>query len=168
MDYSEHFYVILFSNAPQSLYPDNTVAVFTCHYAQPINLASTTDKWEVGICEFTCSPINMGTIRQGVTIIGDIIILIYCDLISPQFLGAALIRCLRTFIAPSIDRQHTFEYILRAGRKNNISRYTRRDINDGGQAGRVQRQQTAYKSCSTFSAHSHCINYGITTSYKHF
>jgi hypothetical protein len=46
--------------------------------------------------------------------IGDKNILNYCDLISPQFVGAALVRCLRTFKAPSIDCQHNFENIYYA------------------------------------------------------
>jgi hypothetical protein len=114
MDHSEHFYVTLFSNASQSLYPDNTLAAFTCHLAQKINLGSTTDKWVGGICEFTCTPYNVGTFSQGVTVIGDKNILIYCDLISPQFVGAQLVRCLRTFIVPSMDCQHIFENIYYA------------------------------------------------------
>ena len=47
-----HFYITLYSNASQKLYPDNTQASFTCHLAQPIDLGSTSD-WEVGLCEIS-------------------------------------------------------------------------------------------------------------------
>ena len=35
------------------MYPDNTLAIFTIHLAQTIDLGKSTD-WEVGI--FTCQP----------------------------------------------------------------------------------------------------------------
>ena len=55
-----HFYVTLFSKGLQKLYIANTIAAFTTRLAQPIDLGST-DRWEVGVCEFTCQPINTGT-----------------------------------------------------------------------------------------------------------
>ena len=52
-----HFYVTLFSNASQKLYPANTLSAFTVHLAQPIDMGST-DRWEVGVCKCSCYPFN--------------------------------------------------------------------------------------------------------------
>jgi hypothetical protein len=51
----DNFYVTLFSNGSQTLYPDNTLSAFTIELAHPINLR-LSDKWEVGLSEFTCPP----------------------------------------------------------------------------------------------------------------
>jgi len=51
----KHFYITLYSNASQTLYPDNTQTSFTCHLAQPIDLGSTSD-WEVGLSEVSHFP----------------------------------------------------------------------------------------------------------------
>jgi len=96
---SDHFYVTLFSNASQDLYPENTIGVFTVELARPIHLGPNTN-WEVGLCEFTCP----GAIGKGVG-------LIYCDLISPQFVGSSLVRCLRTYIYPSWERRGRYENV---------------------------------------------------------
>ena len=37
--------------------------------------------------------------------------LIYFDLISPQFVCSSLIRCLRTYVYPSLEYQHKFENV---------------------------------------------------------
>ena len=49
-----HFYVTLLSNSSQKL-SDKYTSAFTIHLAQPIDLGST-EKWEVGVCEFSCHP----------------------------------------------------------------------------------------------------------------
>ena len=40
---------------------------------------------------------------------GDTTGLIYCDLISPQYVGRALVRCMRTFVYSSLSGQHVFD-----------------------------------------------------------
>jgi len=95
-DDPNHFYVTLFSNASTDLYPDHTIARFTTELAQPIELGSS-DRWEVGVCEFTYPPNNVGVFKPTL-LVGDTTGLIYCDLISPQYVGNVLVRCLRTFI----------------------------------------------------------------------
>ena len=50
----DHFYVTLFSNASQDIYPDNKIAAFTTQLAQPIRL-DPSDIWEVGLCELSYS-----------------------------------------------------------------------------------------------------------------
>src|SRR5215510_10368326 len=107
MQRGDQFYVTLFSNGAQSVYPENTLAAFTIPLAKQIDLGSS-DAWEVGITEFTYPPILEGTYTHSVTVIGDVNRLIYCDLISPQFVSSNLVRCLRTFISPSVDCQHIF------------------------------------------------------------
>ena len=65
----------------------------------------------MGLCEFSCPPGRVGTIVTSVTVVGENTGLIYCDLISPQFVGGKLVRCLRTYIYPSIDCQEIFENV---------------------------------------------------------
>jgi len=109
MEYHNHFYITLFSNASQKAYPKNTLAEFTIQLAQRIDLDST-DNWEVGLCEFSCPPPKSGTLKP-IEVIGETNSLIYCDLITPQFVGADYVRCLRTFIRPSKYCEHTFQNV---------------------------------------------------------
>ena len=37
--------------------------------------------------------------------------LIYCELITPVFVGSSLVRCLRTYEYPSLERQSRFENV---------------------------------------------------------
>jgi hypothetical protein len=104
----QQFFVILFSNALQKLFPDNTIAAFTIKLAQPIELGSK-DRWEVEICELTCPPIIVGSF--GNVTVGDTNVLVYCSLISPQFAGSEHVRCLRSFISPSTDCKYIFEKV---------------------------------------------------------
>jgi hypothetical protein len=55
-----HFYIILLSNASQKLYPSNRLSSFTVRLLEPVDLGST-DRCEVGLCEVTCRPYNVGT-----------------------------------------------------------------------------------------------------------
>ena len=43
MNMKNHFYITLLSNAPQGVYPDNTVGEFTVQLAQAVELGN--DKW---------------------------------------------------------------------------------------------------------------------------
>jgi len=108
-DDPNHFYVTLLSNASTDLYPNNTIARFTTELAQSIELGSS-DKWEVGVCEFTYPPNSVG-MSKPVKIVGDTTGLIYFYLISPQYVGKTLVRCLRTFIYPSISAQQVFDNV---------------------------------------------------------
>ena len=76
----DHFYVTLFSNGSQTLYPVNTLNAFTARLAHPIDLGSM-DRWEVDLCEFTCHPKEVGTF-VGLDVISAKIAFLYCDLIS--------------------------------------------------------------------------------------
>ena len=108
-DDSNHFYVTLFSNASTDLYPSNTIARFTTEFLRPIEWGSS-DRWEVGVGEFTYPPKNVGTFKPTL-LVCDTTGLIYCDLISPQYVGKILVRCLRTFIYPDYYAQHIFENV---------------------------------------------------------
>jgi len=81
----KHFYVTLYSNASQEIYPDNTQNVFTSHLAKPIDFGTSSDL-EVGVFEVTYKQPTRQTIN-GVVIefISSVKGLIYCDLIAPQF-----------------------------------------------------------------------------------
>jgi hypothetical protein len=50
----DHFYITLFSNASQDIYPDNKIATFTTQLAQPIRL-DPSEIWEVGLGELSYS-----------------------------------------------------------------------------------------------------------------
>jgi hypothetical protein len=53
MNSANSFYVTLFSNGSQTLYPDNTVGAFTTELAIPIELDSEF-RLQVSLCEFSC------------------------------------------------------------------------------------------------------------------
>jgi len=80
------FYVTLLSNASRDIYDLNTHADFTVKLAQPIDLG-TTSKWELWVCEISCSSSHEGTIP----------VLLNCNLITPQYLGDSTVRCILTF-----------------------------------------------------------------------
>jgi len=101
--------VTLLSNTSKNLRPDNTIAAFTAELARPVELSSS-ENWEVGVCEFSYPPNIVGTFKQK-TVVGDTTGLIYCDLISPQYVGRALDRSMRTFIYPSLSGQHVFDNV---------------------------------------------------------
>jgi hypothetical protein len=106
---TRQFYVTVFSNASQKLYSDNTLATFTTHKAQPISL-DPTERWEVGVCELSCPPPQVGSFRPAL-LVGDTNVPIYSNLIAPQFVGGNLVRCLRTFITPTQQCHHVFENV---------------------------------------------------------
>ena len=54
----KHFYITLYSNASQKLYPNNTQAAFTFHLAQPVDLGTSSD-WEVGLVKSRTSLLNV-------------------------------------------------------------------------------------------------------------
>jgi hypothetical protein len=85
-----HFYVTLLSNMSQKRYPSNTLSSFTVRLAQPIDLGST-DRGEVGVCEVSCSSVNVGTYAR-VQVISANNAIIYCNLISQQFVGSQYVR----------------------------------------------------------------------------
>ena len=49
-----NFYVTLLSIVSRDIYDQNTHADFTVKLAQPIYLRSTS-KWDVGVCDISCS-----------------------------------------------------------------------------------------------------------------
>jgi len=96
-----NFYVTLLSTASRDIYELNTHADFTVKLAQPTDLGSTST-WEVGVCEISCSSSPEGANS----------VLLYCSLISPQFLGYSTVRCIRTFrLYPNAMCQHEFQNV---------------------------------------------------------
>jgi hypothetical protein len=51
------------------MFPDNTLTAFTIHLAEPIELG-LTDKWQVGVSEFSCPAAKTGT-YQAFEIVGE-------------------------------------------------------------------------------------------------
>ena len=108
----KHFYITLYSNASQKLYPDNTQASFTCHLAQPINLGSASD-WEVGLSEVSYYPPKRVVMFKNTVVdyISTLNGLIYCDLIAPQFVGENKVRVIRPIIIWPATGIHLFQNI---------------------------------------------------------
>jgi hypothetical protein len=59
----------------------------------------------VGLCEISYSR------DKPTVIIGDNNALVYCDLIEPKFLGAAMARYLRTFVMSTVSGVYTFKNV---------------------------------------------------------
>jgi hypothetical protein len=112
------FCVTLLSTASQSLFPANTHSAFTVELAHTIHLG-TKDRWEVGTCEFACPPPKVG-LYEPLDIISSSIALIYCNMVSPQFVGNELVRCLRTFTFPSQICHRTYDNIYYVPVEKNI------------------------------------------------
>ena len=68
------------------------------------------DRWEVGLCEFTCHPRNVGRIA-GLDVVCAKIAFLYCDLISPQFVGSQYVRCFSTFVLPTTYCNDVYENV---------------------------------------------------------
>jgi len=97
------FYVRLFSSASREIYENNTHADFTVKLSRPIDLGTYTN-WEVGVCEVSCSsppPASLNTVD--VTPCADHAV-IYCNIISPQFVADSTVCCMRTF--PTTSYRH--------------------------------------------------------------
>ena len=109
MEYRRHFYITLFTNASQEVHSSNTLAELTIQLAQRIDLGST-DNWEVGLCEFSFLPQKSATLKP-IEVIGETNAMMYCDLITPQFLGSDYVRCLRAFIRPLKFCDHAFQNV---------------------------------------------------------
>ena len=110
MENHKQFYITLFSDASQKVNARNKPSDFTIQLARRVDLGSIDD-WEVSLCEFSCPPIRTGTFKNPHMVIGDKNALIYCDLITPQFVGNNYVRCLRTFIHPSEYCEHLFRHV---------------------------------------------------------
>jgi len=96
-----NFYVTLLSNVSRDIYDHNSHSDFTVKQAQPIELGSTS-QWKVGICEISCSSSPEGASPD----------LLYCNVISPQFLGDSTVHCIRTFrLYPNAMWQHEFRNV---------------------------------------------------------
>ena len=103
----DHFYVTLFSNASQDIYPDNKIAAFTTQLAKPIRL-NPSEIWEVGLSELSYSVTSWQPKVLDMRYFMNA--LMYCDLIAPQLIGTTKVRCLRSFrIVPTdYDSEYLF------------------------------------------------------------
>ena len=99
----------LFCNASRRLYPTNTIGAFTVELPQPIELRPN-DNWEVGLCEISYPPNTVGTLKS-VEVVGDTVALVYCDVISQQYVVKSLIPYPRPFIYSTINGEHIYDYI---------------------------------------------------------
>ena len=101
----------LFSNASKEVFPDNSLTAFTIHLAHPINLGSASD-WEFGLAEIFYKAPNRQILQGAVfDVVSSINVLIYCDLITPQFVGSDNVRLLRTIICPTQLGNYLFQNV---------------------------------------------------------
>jgi hypothetical protein len=97
------FYVTLFSNASREIYENNTHADFTVKISRPIEIGTSLN-WEEGVCGVSCSsPTPASLITVDVMPCADHA-MIYCNLISPQFVADSTVSCMRTF--PTTSCRH--------------------------------------------------------------
>jgi len=96
-------------NSSQKTYPANTLANFTIQLAQPIDLGlQTIGRWgNANLAILHLIP----TQKQPYELAGETNALIYCDLITQQFVGSDYVRCLRTFIHPTKYCDHAFQNV---------------------------------------------------------
>jgi len=106
----DHFYVTLFSNASQDIYPVNKIAAFTTQLAQPIRL-DPSEIWEVGLSELSYSVTSWQPKVFDMRYLMNA--LMYCDLIAPQLIGTTKMRYLRSFkIVPTdYDSEYLFQNV---------------------------------------------------------
>ena len=111
-NYDHDFYVTLFSNDSQDLYPDNTIAAFTTKLAHPIVLGSS-GLWEVGLCELACPASDQRTFTKETepVVVGASHAFVYCNIIAPQIIGDSFVRCLRTYSLSPKPFQQAFKAI---------------------------------------------------------
>jgi len=87
--------VTLFTNVSREIY-NNNHAEFTVKLSRHIDLGTSLN-WEVGVCEVSCtSPPRASLNTVDVTHCADHA-MIYCNIISPQFVSDGTVRCMRTF-----------------------------------------------------------------------
>ena len=80
----DNFYITLFSNASAEIYTLNSPTKFTKRLPLPVDLCSISE-WEVGLCEISYAPPKRMILQYVlVDMIGDVNILVYCDLVTPQ------------------------------------------------------------------------------------
>jgi len=85
MSNQDHF-TWRYLNASQCLF--EKYAAFHCNLATPIDLGAI-HRWEVGLVNIPILPRRRNNLRPRQAFI-------YCDMISPQYLGTSLVKCLRT------------------------------------------------------------------------
>jgi len=136
-----NFYVTLLSNSSREIYDMNTHADFTVKLAESIH-QGTTSKWEVGLCEISCSSSPEGASS----------VLLYCNLISPQILGDSTVRCIRMFSA--LPQRHVparvSERVIRAGGATQIPGHSNGISHDRRSAHPLRGQHHAHESSAIF------------------
>lgn len=95
------FYITLLSDASHKTFSLNTLSSFQVQLAQSITLER--DRWEVALCEISYSEgvsENPGEKE---------LVFVYCDIIKPQLIGDAYVKCLRIIQFPQKAAYHSFQ-----------------------------------------------------------
>ena len=146
-----HFYVTLFSSASRDIYEQNTHADFTMKLAQLVHLISTSN-WELGVCEMSCAS----------PYIEETPALIYCNLLSLQFVGDSTFRCTRTFVFHSATSscQHEFRNVHYVQVEQRRFQDVRIEfLKTGGTAHPPRGQRYAHKRDASFSKELQMVIY---------
>ena len=94
--YRNHFYITLYSNASQEIYPDNKIGAFLIQLAQPVKVYPSEIR-EVGLSELSYSATEqVYELAPLADALDNSQAMVYCDLIAPQIIGSAVVRYLRT------------------------------------------------------------------------
>jgi len=83
----------------------------------------------VCLFEFSCPPKNIGTLKPN-SVVGGTNVIIYCNVIKPQFVVDNLIRCLRTVIVPSLHCDYEFDHIYYLSVEQAIIKHIRIELKD--------------------------------------
>jgi hypothetical protein len=84
--------------------------VFTTHLAHPIDLG-TSYAWEVGLYEVSYGGSPKGVVVSWGLLVENTIVLVYCDLIAPQFVADQNLPTFRTIVYPVKGGEHRFQNV---------------------------------------------------------
>lgn len=103
------FYITVLSDASSNTFPTNSLPSFQVQLAQSIKLER--DQWEVGLCEISYSKGAVSTANETKNPGGKELVFVYCDIIKPQLIGDAYVKCLRIIQFPEKTAYHNFQTI---------------------------------------------------------
>jgi hypothetical protein len=87
-------------------YPNIAIVAFSVQLVGEIDLC--TYRYEVALGVFSCPPPNVGSLKPH-EVFGDTNKMIYCNLITSQFVSHLKVRLLSTLVHPTAFCNHIFE-----------------------------------------------------------
>lgn len=102
----KHYHVTLLSTDSQDIYFDIKHRAFTVELEQ--ELVHGNNRWELGLCEFSCLVGKKPGKFDPSMILDETRGLIFCNLISPKFVGGERVCYLQTFTYAFAERQNVY------------------------------------------------------------